>query len=130
MMFDYDEGSIFDPYAFSGKPKKPLKQKPRPPAEINLKPMAKGIQNVGSGAFGIIKTFQTVTSPQYQLDKANRQIRTIEAKEKLMDARQRLATTQREYSEAHPSFIKRMIDKQQQKKSIYTNKKENVMPKA
>jgi len=125
-MWEPEEGSIMDPYLFSGRPKKPLPAR-RPTYEHTNKPMVVPVTKSLQGVTGIFKTFQKVTSAEYQLKKTNRQIKHYEAKEKLLSAREKFAERKREYDEAHPSFFKRMLEKKQ--KNVYTGKVGNSLPK-
>jgi len=121
---DYEEGSVMDPYLFSGRPKKPNPReqyrpqqysKPAPPIKV---PITKTL----NGVTGIFKTFAKVTSPEYQLKKTERQVKHYEAKEKLFEAKERFAEKKQAYDERHPNFFQRIIRDAEVKRKVHLPK--------
>jgi hypothetical protein len=127
MIFEPEEGSVLDPYLFSGRPKKPNPREQYRPMHY-AKPKPVDLSKSLAGPIGIFKTFAKVTSPEYQLKKTERQIKHYEAKENLIGAREKFAERKREYEEKHPSFLKKLMERRE--KSIYSRKRELSLPKA
>jgi hypothetical protein len=90
-MFEFEEGSIFDPDLFKPKPKKkPIEQTQQefqqPPAQkVDWKPIVKNAERIRHNAFGIFKEFQRTQSPSYKLNKTNMKIKELDARERLME---------------------------------------------
>jgi len=120
-MWDYEEGSIFDPLAFQPKPKKPENQllrkreqyRPsayqRPAAPIEWRKL--NPSKYVKGGLGLLQTYKKITSPSYQLKKANRQLKDIETNKKLMEVRKELAEEKRIISEQQKEQRSRTISK-------------------
>jgi len=108
-MFEAEEGSVLDPYLFSGRPQKPKPREQYKPKHYN-KPGVVPVTKSLEGVTGIFKTFQKVTSPEYQLKKANRQLKQIETSKKLIVARKELREEQRKVSEEKANNRRIAID--------------------
>jgi hypothetical protein len=77
-MFDVQEGSILDPYAFTPKPKKPEKYYRRPEKPINWKPLTKGVKQLGSGTMSLFAKYKK----QRQQAKQEKDLKLKELKNK------------------------------------------------
>ena len=112
-MFDYEEGSIFDPDLYKPRPKKKLVEQMQyhelhtePAQKVDWKPIAKSAERMKKNAFGLISEFNRTRSASYQLKKTNMKLKELDARERLMER-------QAELREKQAKFKQQAADKRQ-----------------